>query len=222
MTTADDSTAAADIVDPADSVHTLLWRWADHVDRDGEKGMTRPEWFAPAGELTLADEITWFGMGSGGWYHGDLPSGLEKAPVYAGYHWVRPDDGPPVARASMVVVPMADPARIMAAEWNDGYEGYEPAAVDGYAVLCSSAFDPTSIPGRDAEADLREAKRIIATGDEQGRRANHAEIVTDPERAGNALFFPVEDGERDGYEALEDDGTVVCVAFIGFDFPLGV
>ena len=47
---------------------------------------------------------------------------------------------------------------------------------------------------------------------------NCAEIVTDPDRGGNALFFPVRAQERDGYEALEDDGTIVCLTFVAYDF----
>ncbi|MFJ2560519.1 MULTISPECIES: hypothetical protein [unclassified Streptomyces] len=123
-----------------------------------------------------------------------------------------------MARVGMVVLPLAEPDRILAAEWGEGYNGYEPAPLDGYAVLCSSPFEPGHVRGRDAEADLREAKRIIAAGDAAGRRINFAEIVTDPDRGGNALFFPVEGEERNGYEALEEDGTVVCLAFLSYDF----
>ncbi|MER6784841.1 hypothetical protein ABT330_09425 [Streptomyces sp. NPDC000658] len=171
------------------------------------------------GKLTLAENVTWFGMTTvGGWYHGELPAGLRTAPVYAGSYWRREGDAPPVARVSMVVLPLADPATVAAAEWSDGYGGYEPAPVDGYGVLCSGAFDPASVVGRDAGADLREAGRVIAAGDAEGRRDNWAEIVTVADRGGNALFFPVEAEERDGYEALLPDGTVVCLAFIAYDF----
>ncbi|MFE9879296.1 hypothetical protein [Streptomyces sp. NPDC005784] len=217
MTAAKDSPASAT---PAATMDALLWRWVDHVNRDGEKGMTRPEWFACVGELELAETVTWYGMATTGrWGHGGLLSGPGKAPVYAGFYWSQVGDEPAVARVSMVVLPLADPARIVAADWNDGYNGYEPAALDGYAVLCGDPFDPLHVGGRDAEADLREVKRIIAAGDGQGRRVNYAEIVTDPDRGGNALFFPVNEEERDGYEALEEDGTVVCLAFISYDFP---
>ncbi|WP_055546951.1 hypothetical protein [Streptomyces sp. NBRC 110028] len=138
--------------------------------------------------------------------------------MYAGFHWSQDGDEPAVARVSIVVLPLADPARIVAADWGDGYNGYEPAPVDGYGVLCGEPFDPLHVRGRDAEADLREAKRIIATGDAEGRRVNYAEIVTEPDHGGNALFFPVTGEERDGYEALEEDGTVVCLAFTSYDF----
>ncbi|CAM5708313.1 hypothetical protein SALBM311S_09976 [Streptomyces alboniger] len=148
--------------------------------------------------------------------NGNLPAGLRTAPVYAGFYWYGDGNGPVVARVGMVVLPLADAARIVAAEWNDGYGAYEPAAVDGYAVLCSNPFDPLHLVGRDAEADLREAKRIIAVGDGQGRRLRLAEIVTDPDR--RRLFLPVEAEERDGYEAVEEDGAVVCLAFIAYDF----
>ncbi|MFE2940505.1 hypothetical protein ACFXKG_15795 [Streptomyces sp. NPDC059255] len=127
------------------------------------------------------------------------------------------EDEPAVARVSMVVLPLADPARIVAADWTDGYNGYEPAPMDEYAVLCGAPFDPMRVSGRDAEDDLREAERIITAGDGEGRRVNYAEIVTDPDRRGNALFFPVDGEERNGYEAQEDDGTVVCLAFTAFD-----
>ncbi|MFF4660575.1 hypothetical protein [Streptomyces sp. NPDC001381] len=214
MTAAEDATASAAV----DTVEDLLWRWVDHIDGHGG-AIPRPEWFARAGELTVAEEITWFGMATAGaWWHGDLPSGVRKAPVYAGFHRHQEDGGPPVARVSVVVVPLADPARIVAADWGDGYGGYEPAPVEGYAVLCSPPFDPSSVAGRDAEADLREARRVIAAGDHEGRRANYAEIVTDPDREGNVLFFPVVGEERDGYEVKEEDGTVVCVAFTAHDF----
>jgi hypothetical protein len=217
MTAAMDSTASAGSA--VDTMDALLRRWVDHVNRNGEMGMTRPEWFAYAGELALAEGLTWFGMTKrGGWYHDGLLPGLSKAPVYAGFYWHQRDDEPPVARVSMVVLPLADPDRITAAEWGDEYGGYEPAPVDGYAVLCSSPFDPVRVGGRDPEADLREAKRVIAAGDSEGRRANYAEIVSDPDRGGNVLFFPVEAEEREGYEAREEDGTVVCLAFIAYDF----
>lgn len=217
MTAANGSTAASDAVE--EPMDTLLWRWVEHIDRDGDKGMRRPEWFARVGDLTLAEEVTWYGMSTvGRWVHSGLAARTGKAPVYAGFYRHREDDGPAVARVSMVVVPLADPARIEAADWDDGYNGYEPAPVDGYAVLCGDPFDPTNIPGRDAEADLREAERIIAAGDAEGLRVNCAEIVTDPDRGGNALFFPVRAQERDGYEALEDDGTIVCLTFVAYDF----
>ncbi|GGR84324.1 hypothetical protein GCM10010269_24370 [Streptomyces humidus] len=212
MTATNDPTATTGSEETLDA---LLWRWAEHI---GGK-IVRPEWFACAGELTLEENVTWFGMTTiGGWYHCELPAGLRSAPVYAGCYWHREDDKPPVARVSMVVLPLADPATIAAAEWNDGYNGYEPAPVDGYAVLCSGPFDPASVAGRDAQADLREAERVIAAGDGEGRRDNWAEIVTVPDRGGNALFFPVEAEERDGYEALDPDDTIVCLAFAAYDF----
>jgi hypothetical protein len=205
----------------ADTVDALLRRWVDHVNRDGEMGMTRPEWFAYVGELAVAvaEQVTWFGMTpAGGFYHGGLLSGPSSAPVYAGFYWHRDGEGRPVARVSMVVLPLADPARIAAADWDDGYGGYEPAPVDGYAVLCSGPFDPVRVSGRDAAADLREAERVVAACDAEGSRLNYAEIVSDPDRGGNVLFFPVEAAEREGYEATEEDGTVVCLAFIAYDF----
>ncbi|MEK8170486.1 hypothetical protein NKH77_15420 [Streptomyces sp. M19] len=122
-----------------------------------------------------------------------------------------------MARASLVVVPLADAARVRAADWDDGYDGYEPAPLEGYAVLCSSPFDPARSGDEGAEAHLREAKRVIEAGDREGRQANYAEIVTDPDRGGNALFFPVEGEERNGYEAADPDGTVVCLAFTDYD-----
>jgi hypothetical protein len=66
--------------------------------------------------------------------------------------------------------------------------------------------------------ELREAKHVIAAGDRAGRRADHAEIVVDPDRAGSALSFPAEAEERDGYEALGENGPILCPAFIAHDF----
>ncbi|MFD3732103.1 hypothetical protein [Streptomyces sp. NPDC058632] len=108
--------------------------------------------------------------------------------------------------------------RDAAADWNDGYGGYEPAPLEGYAVLCRDVFDPSHVRGRDSKAGLREAERVMAAGDAEGRRADCAEIVIDPERGGNALFFPVAAEEREGYEATEPDGTVVRLAFAAHDF----
>lgn len=206
-----------DLVGTADTVEALLRQWVDHINRSREGCTPRPEWFAYVGELALEETVTWFGMGSGGYSHEDLPTGLSKAPVYAGFYWCREDGKPPVARASIVVVPLADAARIRAADWGDGYDGYEPAPLEGYAVLCSNPFDPKRAGEEGAEAHLRNAKSIIAAGDREGRQANYAEIVTDPDRGGNALFFPVLGEERGGYEAVEPDGTVVCLAFIDYD-----
>ncbi|MFE3827454.1 hypothetical protein [Streptomyces sp. NPDC059092] len=216
MTAAKSSPAPAT---PAAAMDALLWRWADHVNRDGDIGMVRPEWFVCVGELEVAEEVTWFGMATQGrWVHSKLLPGPSRVPVYAGFYWSQEDDEPKVARVGMVVLPLAEPDRIVAARWGDGYNGYEPAPLDGYALLCSDQFDPAHVSGRDAEADLREAKRIIAAADDAGRRINFAEIVTDPDRGGNALFFPVEGEERNGYEAVEEDGTVVCLTFISYDF----
>ncbi|WP_329256005.1 hypothetical protein OG223_31945 [Streptomyces sp. NBC_01478] len=201
-----------------DTNDALLRQWVDHINRKRETCTLKPEWFAHVGELTLEGSVTWFGMGRGGWCHGGLPSGLSSAPVYAGFSWCREDDKPSVARAGIVVVLLADAARIEAADWSDGYNGYDPAPLDGYAVLCSDPFDPKRAGVEGAEAHLRDAKRIIAAGDAEGRRANYAEIITDPDRGGNALFFPVVGEERDGYSAVEPDGTVVCLAFIDYDF----
>lgn len=207
-----------DFVGVTDTIDALLRQCVDHINRNRDMCTLKAEWFAYIGELTLEGEVTWFGMGRGGWYHDGLPTGLSKAPVYAGFYWCREDDKPPVARANIVVVPLADAARIAAADWGDGYNGYEPAPLDGYAVLCSSPFDPKRAGVEGAEAHLRNAKCIIAAGDAEGRQANYAEIITDPDRGGNALFFPVEGEERDGYSAVEPDGTVVCLAFIDYDF----
>ncbi|MER6784842.1 hypothetical protein ABT330_09430 [Streptomyces sp. NPDC000658] len=33
----------------ADALDALLWRWVEHIDRNGDQGMVRPEWFAYAG-----------------------------------------------------------------------------------------------------------------------------------------------------------------------------
>ncbi|MFE9094272.1 hypothetical protein [Streptomyces sp. NPDC007264] len=214
MTSANGSDGSAAV---ADGMDTLLWRWVDHINRDDPSRIKRPEWFAPAGELVLDEQVTWFGMTTvGGWYHQPWPAGTDKAPVYAGFHWHRQDDAPPVARVSVVVVPLADPARITAADWDDGYGGYEPAPLNDYAVLCSDPYDPGG--SADRETHLRAAERVIAAGDAEGRRANYAEIVTDPDRGGNALFFPVAAEERDGFEAVEPDGTIVCLAFTAYDF----
>lgn len=221
MTAAKEPTAAAELLDTAgsaDTVGPLLRRWVEHVNRDGDMGMAQPEWFAYVGELAVEDQLTWFGLTTmGGWYHSELPAGLDRAPVYAGFHWHEGDEGR-VARVSMVVVPLADPDRIAAARWGEGYDGYEPAPVDGYAVLCSAPFDPVRVDDRDADADLREAARVIAAGDREGRRTNYAEIVSDPAACGNVMFFPVAAEERGGYEATEADGTVVCLAFTAYDF----
>ncbi|MEW1718612.1 hypothetical protein [Streptomyces sp. NPDC093109] len=215
MTSAKDSD---DFVGATDAVDALLRQCVDHINRNRETCALKPEWFAYVGELALEGEVTWFGMGRGGWYHGGLPAELSKAPVYAGFYWRREDGKPPVARVGIVVVPLADPARVAAAVWGDGYNGYEPAPLDGYAVLCSAPFDPKRAGVEGAAAHLRKAKSVIAVGDGEGRRANYAEIVTDPDRGGNALFFPVEGEERDGYSAVEPDGTVVCLAFIDYDY----
>ncbi|MGP4009636.1 hypothetical protein [Streptomyces sp. 4N124] len=200
-----------------DSVNALLWRWADHVNGNPYRAVSRPEWFARTGELTLEKDITWWGMGSDVLAHDTFPPGLSKAPVYTGFYWVREDGKPAAARACMVVVPLADPDRIAAAEWDDGYSDYVPAALEGYAVLCSSPFDPKRSGDEAAKAHLREAKRIIEAGDRESRRANYAEIITDPDRGGNALFFPVCGEDRTAYEAAEPDGTTVCLAFVDYD-----
>ncbi|WP_405623384.1 hypothetical protein [Streptomyces sp. NBC_00076] len=59
MTAAKDSPASAT---PADTMDALLWRWADHLDPNGEGVMRRPEWFAYVGELVLAEGVTWYAM----------------------------------------------------------------------------------------------------------------------------------------------------------------
>lgn len=205
-----------DPADVPDAVHALLWRWADHVNGNPYRAVSRPEWFARTGELVLKEDVTWFGMGEEGLSHGGLPAGLSKAPVYTGFYWLEEDGGPAVARACLVVVPLADPDRIAAADWDDGYEDYVATPLEGYAVLCSSPFDPLWSDD-DGEAHLREAKRIIEAGDREGRRANYAEIITDPDRGGNALFFPVEGEDRTAYKATEPDETVVCLAFVDYD-----
>ncbi|WAX81638.1 hypothetical protein [Streptomyces sp. KMM 9044] len=99
-----------------DAMEALLSRWSDHIhDRCG---MRRPQWFDSAGELALAERVTWFGTAElGSWQHDHLPSGPTRCPVCAGLYWHREGEGSPVARMSMVVLPLAEPARVAAADW---------------------------------------------------------------------------------------------------------
>ncbi|MFC3351040.1 hypothetical protein ACFOOM_27145 [Streptomyces echinoruber] len=74
-----------------------------------------------------------------------------------------------------------------------------------------------SAPGT-GSARPHASSRPATSGAAEGRRAGYTELVTDPHRGGNALFFPIEAEERNGYGALEPDGTVVCLAFTAYDF----
>ncbi|MGW7423747.1 hypothetical protein ACWGJB_27545 [Streptomyces sp. NPDC054813] len=88
-----------DFVGVTDTIDALLRQCVDHINRNRDMCTLKAEWFAYIGELTLEGEVTWFGMGRGGWYHDGLPTGLRKAPVYAGFYWCREDDKPPTSKS---------------------------------------------------------------------------------------------------------------------------
>jgi hypothetical protein len=199
-------------------VQKLLWRLADEYTKRSDT--VRPDWFDHAGDLVVADgRVTWETpwRTEAGFTHA-LPAGPH--PVYVGSHTVIADHWEPDRFryfASMVVIPLAEPARIAAAEWDhDGYDDIH--LIEDYAVLWGDEAMRATLPFEDDVPsffpDARD--RILAKGPHH-RPDNWVDVVLDPETGLNGIVLPVAAENLTGHEIVDDDGTLLCLVLATYD-----
>jgi hypothetical protein len=199
-------------------VRQLLWRLAEKYTR--RSSTVRPDWFDHAGDLVVADgrviwETPWHT--EGGFTHA-LPAGSH--PVHVGaYAHIADRWNPDGFRyfASMVVIPLAEPARIAEADWEvHGYDDIH--LIEDYAVLWGDDAQRTTYPYEDDVPSFFPAvrDRIMAKGPHY-RRDNWANVVLDRETGLNGIVLPVEAECLSGYEIVDGEGNLLCVVLTTFD-----
>ncbi|WP_433259873.1 hypothetical protein ACQPZF_21940 [Actinosynnema sp. CS-041913] len=194
----------------------LLWSLADRYAPASQVPHLRPTWFDHAGDLVVADgrviwETPW--ETEAGFSHA-LPAGAH--PVFAGTRVYPQDSGAVRHVVTMIVIPVAEPARIAAAKWGDpGYDDIH--RIEDYAILWggearraapqSDDDVPSFFPGaRD---------RITAEGPHR-RQDNWVEVVVDRETGVNAFVFPVEAELVDGFEIVDEEENLLCLVLTAY------
>ena len=200
-------------------VERLLWRLADQYAPAEPTGpfMVRPSWFDHVGDLVVADgPVTWETpwRTDGGFEH-DLAAGSH--PVYVGGYALPGDRWDPDSFryfASVVVVLVAEPARIEEADWDvDCYDDVHQ--IEDVAVLWGEEAGRASgqyeygVP-----SFMRDARDRIASRGPLGRRHNWVPAVLDDETGANGFVLPVETETVTGYEIVDEDEEVLCLVLV--------
>jgi hypothetical protein len=206
------------------AMEPLLWRLADRfIGRASTStyGKSRPEWFDHAGNLVVVDG--WVSWSSPGFLQGCFSHGAPAGtyPVYVGTYAAGDRWNPDDLRyyAGMIVVPFAEPARIAAAEWDEGYDDWQ--GMEDYCLLWDGrAQRAATYPGGGSEEPtfLPEAKDSIRTHGSLSRRQNWVDVVVDESTGANAMVFPVGHESVNGMEARTEDGTLTCLVFTAIDY----
>ncbi|HEY0807530.1 MAG TPA: hypothetical protein VGD84_20860 [Pseudonocardiaceae bacterium] len=206
----------------------LLWRLADRfTGTDGElSGVQRPEWFDRAGDLAVVDgTVSWVTPGTDGTFCHSVPCGTH--PVYVGTSSYVEDVWNPdqiLYTASMIVLPFAEPARIAAAYWDEGYGGYQQ--LEDYALLWDSRAERAADYSQsvDEPSFFPAARNKIRTEGPLYRRHNWVDLVVDQATGANVMVIPgsgtaVSGVEaRDGDGAEDGDGELVCLMFAACNY----
>ncbi|MEV0680253.1 hypothetical protein AB0I60_27430 [Actinosynnema sp. NPDC050436] len=196
-------------------VQRLLWDLADKYAPAARASYRRPERFDHAGGLVVAEgrvkwETPW--CTEGGFSHA-LPAGSH--PVYAGSFVGTPDDRDPDGIrhvVGMIVIPLVEPARIAAAKWDD--DGYDDIhLIEGYAVLWGGEARRTALPFSDERSTFFAGVRERST---PGPVGDWVEAVLDRETGANAFVFPVDAENVDGFEIVDDGGTLLCLVLTAY------
>ena len=195
----------------------LLWRLTDRYAPapPARSVATRPTWFDHAGDLVVLNgPITWETpwLTEGGFSH-DLPAGSHPVHVGSVAHVPDGEDpGAPWVTVTLVVIPLAEPSRIAAANWDvPGY--HDVHLIEDYAVLWGEEAMRASLPHDEdgTPAFVRDAPAEIRARGPRHRRDNWTNVVLDGEIGANAFVFPVHDAEYlTGYE-ITDDGGLLCL-----------
>ncbi|MFG1643329.1 hypothetical protein ACGFMK_23795 [Amycolatopsis sp. NPDC049252] len=201
----------------------LLWRLADRFTRGGEDCpgfVARPDWFDHAGNLVVVDgTVRWNTPGVQGGFCHSVPVGTH--PVYVGTYTFGQDDWKPDEIryfTSVLVIPFAGPARIDAAQWDEGYDDHQE--LEDYAVLCDDRADgKVEHPGPAGEPSLFEqARDRIRADGPRYRRHNWVDQVVDPATGANAMIFPADAEAVYGIEAEDENGELLCLVFTACSF----
>jgi hypothetical protein len=204
-------------------VERLLWRLADRYTRVTPWGPStaRPTWFDHVGDLVVGNEpVVWETpwCTDGGFQH-ELPAGSH--PVHVGGYPHNDDAWNPDAfrcSASVVVVLVAEPARIAEADWDvEGYDGVH--RVEDHAVLWGETAmraTPSHVDG--VPTFVVDARDRIASRGAVARRDNWVEVVLDHGTGANAFVLPVARENVTGYEIVDDDENVLCLVLVACDW----
>jgi hypothetical protein len=198
-------------------VQQLLWRLADKYTK--RSSTIRPDCFDHAGDLVVADgrviwETPWHT--DGGFTHA-LPAGPN--PIYVGGYADIDSRHPDESRyfASMVVIPLAEPARIAAADWDvDGY--HDVHLLEDFAVLWGEEAMRATLPFEgDRPSFFPAVQDHILTKGPHYRRDNRVNVVLDAETGLNGLVFPVGSESLSGHEIVDDEGGLLCLVLTTYD-----
>lgn len=196
----------------------LLWQLADRFTGRAPvnpTNMGRPDWFDRAGDLVVADgTVSWVSPGVQGAFCHSVPPGTH--PVYVGTYASTGNDWQPDGiryHASMIVLPLAEPARIASAEWDEGYDDYQP--LEDYALLWDSRAERAAEYSGGEPTFLPAARDRILTEGRHFRRANWVDLVVDEASGANVLVVPATGEAVSGYEARDSDGDLTCLIFLG-------
>jgi hypothetical protein len=205
------------VVDAAETGR-LLWRLADRFTGRAPAvptTMRRPSWFDRAGDLVVVDgTVSWQSPGVDGGFCHSVPPGTH--PVYVGTFAGIEDDWQPDGiryHASMIVLPLAEPARIASAEWDEGYDDYQ--ALEDYALLWDSRAERAAVYAGGQPTLFPAARNRILTEGRHYRRANWVNQVVDEASGANVLVVPAAGEAVYGYEARDSDGDLTCLVFLG-------
>ncbi len=174
---------------------------------------TAPTWFDHAGELVVGGgHVIWEtpDLTDGGFTH-HLPAG--RHPVHLGTT-ARPEDpwDPDSFRhtVDLVVIPLAEPARIAEADWD--VEDYgDIHLIEDHAVLWEEEASLTAGRSTDLPALIARAREDIRARGPHLRRHNWAELLLDAETGANAFVLPVSGTNVTGYEIRDETDTLLCL-----------
>ncbi|MBB5954337.1 hypothetical protein FHS29_000907 [Saccharothrix tamanrassetensis] len=200
-------------------VERLLWGLADKYAPAARVPHRRPKWFDHAGDLVVTDgrvmwETPW--VTEGGFTHA-FPAGTY--PVYAGTSVSNPDDRNRDGIrhvVSMIVIPLAEPARIAEAKWGD--DGYDDIhLIEQYAILWArGAVHAALMAHDDVPSFFPDARDRITAAGAHRRRGNWVEVVMDRETGVNAFVFLVDAENVGGFEITDEEGNLLCLVLTAY------
>ncbi|MBW4718624.1 hypothetical protein [Saccharothrix obliqua] len=167
--------------------------------------------------VVVGGAVSWAtpGREGNGVFTHDVPDGTH--PVYAG---VRASGGgsaaEPVRRhVTALLVPVAEPARLAEAAWDEGY-GDMGADLADHATLWSGHAQRMALPhrGEHRHPAITRAERRLRSTSAPTDRLTWTNEVVDPETGANMVSFPVWDGTNNAFEARSADGGFLALLYV--------
>ena len=188
---------------PPMDINTLLRQLSD--EHESFSGIP-PKEFVRAGDLAVAGGVVFSEPDPAEWTTcGGVPHG--RWPVYVGVA-----DSGEVAMAALL---LAAPEVIAEAEFEDGYEDYQPLGAEIGLLWDETAMDslrfdgPRSPEFPDLDAFVKHAAAELAAAP-----VPWVEIPVNPQTGSNVLAFPVCADSADCYAGRDGNGELVCLLFI--------